>query len=86
MGTIRKHDYTFVTNNRADFLDLHGQESLHAGVIILVPNVRPIQQRQLFSAALKHIGARDLTNTVIEVKYSGKHIVCSEYSLPPANE
>jgi predicted nuclease of predicted toxin-antitoxin system len=86
MGTIREHDYTFVTNNRADFLDLHGQESLHAGVIILVPNVRPIQQRQLFSAALKHIGARDLTNTVIEVKYSGKHIVCSEYSLPLANE
>jgi predicted nuclease of predicted toxin-antitoxin system len=83
MGTIREHDYTFVTNNRTDFLDLHGQESLHAGVIILVPNVRPIQQRQLFSAALKHIGARDLTNTVIEVKYSGKHVVCSEYSLPP---
>jgi len=34
MATIRAQDYTFVTNNRYDFLALHGQEPLHAGVII----------------------------------------------------
>ena len=45
------------------------QEPLHAGVIIIVPSVTPARQRELFSAALEHIGARDLTNTVVEVVY-----------------
>jgi hypothetical protein len=26
MATMRAQDYTFVTNNRSDFLALHGQE------------------------------------------------------------
>lgn len=82
MATIRAHDYTFVTNNRSDFLSLHGQEPLHAGVIIIVPNVMPTRQRELFTAALKHIGARDLTNTVVEAKYFRNQIECSEYALP----
>lgn len=86
MATIRAKDYTFVTNNRSDFLALHEQEPLHAGVIIIVPNVTPLQQRELFSAALRHIGARDLTNTVVEVEYAGKQIVCSDYALPEATE
>jgi hypothetical protein len=34
-------DYAFVTNNRSDFLALHGREPLHAGVIIIVPSVAP---------------------------------------------
>jgi len=86
MVTIRQQDYTFVTNNRSDFLGLHGQEPLHAGVIIIVPSVAPVGQRELFSAALEHIGARDLTNTVIEVEYVGNRIACSEYALPQADE
>ena len=28
IATIRHYDYTFVTNNRSDFLLLHGQEQL----------------------------------------------------------
>jgi predicted nuclease of predicted toxin-antitoxin system len=86
MDNIRQQDYTFVTNNRSDFLTLHGREPLHAGVIIIVPSVTPIHQLELFSAALKHIGARDLTNTVVEVEYAGNRIVCSEYALPEAGE
>ena len=82
MATIRLQDYTFVTNNRSDFLVLHGQEPLHAGVIIIIPSVTPVRQREPFSAALEHIGTRDLTNTVVEVKYAGNRIVCSEYALP----
>jgi predicted nuclease of predicted toxin-antitoxin system len=82
MDTIRARDYTFVTNNRSDFLVLHGQEPLHAGVIIIVPSVAPARQRELFSAVIEHIGARDLTNTVVEVQYEGTVIVCSEYGLP----
>jgi predicted nuclease of predicted toxin-antitoxin system len=84
MATIRAQEYTFVTNNRSDFLALHGQEPLHAGVIIIVPSVAPARQRELFSAALKHVGARDLTNTVVEVRYAGTRIECSEYALPEA--
>jgi len=64
-----------VTNNRSDFLALHGREPLHAGVIIIVPSVTPVCQRELFSAALKHIGARDLTNAVVEAKYEETRIV-----------
>jgi predicted nuclease of predicted toxin-antitoxin system len=82
MRVIRKQEYTFVTNNRSDFLDLHGKEPLHAGVIVIVPNVVPVQQRELFGAALKHIGPRDLTNTVVEVRFVGAAIQCSEYELP----
>jgi predicted nuclease of predicted toxin-antitoxin system len=43
MATIRKQDYTFVTNNRSDFVVLYGQEPLHAGVVIIVPNVTPVR-------------------------------------------
>jgi hypothetical protein len=81
MATIRAADYTFVTNSRSDFLVLYGQEPLHAGVIIIVPNATPVLQRELFTAALKHIGARDLTNTVIEAKYARNLIECSENSV-----
>ena len=82
MRIIRAQEYTFVTNNRSDFLDLHGKESLHAGVIVIVPNVIPLLQRELFAAALKHIGTRDLTNTVVEVRFVGDDIQCSDYELP----
>ena len=82
MRVIRELEYTFVTNNRSDFLDLHGKEPLHAGVIVIVPNVVPVQQLELFGAALKHIGTRDLTNTVVEVRFVRDDIQCSEYELP----
>lgn len=41
MAFILERDYTFVTNNRSDFLGLYNKESLHAGLIIIVPNVTP---------------------------------------------
>jgi predicted nuclease of predicted toxin-antitoxin system len=82
MRVIREQEYTFVTNNRSDFLELHGKEPLHAGVIVIVPNVVPSQQRKLFAAALKHIGRRDLTNTVVEARFAKNDIQCSEYELP----
>ncbi len=62
--------------------DLHGKEPLHPGVIVIVPNVKPLQQRELFAAALKHIGTRDLTKTVVEVRFVENEIQCSEYDLP----
>jgi predicted nuclease of predicted toxin-antitoxin system len=86
MAIIRRQEYTFVTNDRSDFLALHGQEPLHAGVIIVVPSVTPVRQRELFTAALDHIGARDLTNTVVEIRYEGNRVECLKYDLPEASE
>lgn len=82
MKLILEADYTFVTNNRTDFLALYRRAPLHAGLIIIVPNVKPTLQQELFRAALRAIGSRELVNTVVEVEYSGKEIECREYSLP----
>jgi predicted nuclease of predicted toxin-antitoxin system len=82
MDIVIERDYTFVTNNRSDFLALHGRRQLHAGLIVIIPNVTPTQQQELFDAALKHIGQREMVNTVVEVEYDGTQIRCSEYPLP----
>jgi hypothetical protein len=60
-----ERDYAFVTNNRSDFLTLYRRTPLHAGLVIIVPNVRPALQRQLFETALGLISERDLVNTVM---------------------
>ena len=36
---IVNDEFTFVTNNRVDFIRLFGKMELHAGLIVLVPNV-----------------------------------------------
>ncbi len=76
-----ERDYTFVTNNRSDFLALYRRTPLHAGLVIIVPNVKPVLQRQLFETALGLISERDLVNTVIEVGYSDEQIECRQYPL-----
>ena len=75
-------EFTFVTNNRADFIQLFGKIALHAGLIVLVPNVVPALQRALFQAALRYSEERELVNTVIEVSLEGKAVRCAEYQLP----
>lgn len=82
MTRIRDEDYSFVTNNRTDFTSLYAKEELHAGLIIILPNVTPSRQRELFHAALLHIGPRNLTNTVLEVDLADDTAICREYSYP----
>jgi len=82
MDTIQERDYTFVTNNRSDFLALYRHAPVHAGLIIIVPNVTPLRQRELFQAVLDHIGHSEIVNAVIEVEYHGDQIECREYPLP----
>jgi hypothetical protein len=82
MTRILKEDYTFVTNNRTDFMALYDREELHAGLVIILPNVTPSRQRDLFRAALSHIGKRDLVNAVLEVSLAGDTAICREYSYP----
>lgn len=82
MAKIRSDDYTLVTNNRTDFTTLYAQEELHAGLVVIIPNVTPSRQRDLFRAALLHIGPRDLTNAVFEVDLVGLSAICREYPYP----
>jgi predicted nuclease of predicted toxin-antitoxin system len=82
MAKIRDADYTFVTNNRSDFSALFEEEELHARLIVIIPNVAPSRQRDLFRAALAHIGSRDLTNAILEVDLVGATAVCHEFPYP----
>ena len=82
MTRIRREDYTFVTNNRADFTALYAKEELHAGLVIILPNVTPSLQRELFRAALTHIGKRDLIKAVLEVDFADTAVSCREYPYP----
>jgi predicted nuclease of predicted toxin-antitoxin system len=84
MARIRSDEYTFVTNNRTDFTNLYADEELHPGLIIIVPNVTPARQRELFEAALTHIGTQNLINAVVEVSFADGAATCSEYSYPPS--
>jgi predicted nuclease of predicted toxin-antitoxin system len=82
MAIVMEHDYTFVTNNRLDFLALYGKKAVHAGLVVIVPNVTPARQRGLFNAVLEHVDSRHLINTVVEVNYVDQQIECVEYAFP----
>ncbi len=83
MAPIRKGDFTFVTNNAKDFRRLCGQEDIHAGLVILIPNVPPAEQRELFDAALDDLErAPNLINEVLEVGLLAGDIQITRYELP----
>jgi hypothetical protein len=45
---IIEDEFTLVTNNRGDFIQLFRKMDLHPGLIVLVPNVVPALRRALF--------------------------------------
>lgn len=79
---IRACEYTFVTNNRVDFATLYGREEIHPGLVIILPNVIPRLQRELFRTALAHIGQGELVNTLLEVDLTDASITCWEFLYP----
>ncbi len=79
---IAKAEFTFVTNNRVDFIGLFGKMDLHAGLVVIVPNLAPALQRCLFQATLQYLAGKSLINAVIEVTSDGKTATCVEYQLP----
>ena len=79
---IAKDEFTFVTNNRVDFIRLFGRMELHAGLIIIVPNAVPALQRALFEAAIMYLAGKELINSAIEVSVKGRVVECVEYQLP----
>jgi len=83
MAPIREGDLTFVTNNAKDFRRLYAQEDIHAGLVILIPNVPPIEQRELFDAALDDLEVSPgLINEALEVGIVEGDIQITRYELP----
>jgi hypothetical protein len=71
-----------VTNNAKDFRRLYAREAIHAGLVILLPNVPPAQQRVLFDAALDDVTDGGLINQALEVGIIDGAIQISRYELP----
>ena len=69
MPRIIDGNFTFVTNNARDFRKLYAKEELHAGLVIIVPQVLPARQRELFDAVLA-----DLDVEAMKVVHPG--LVC----------
>jgi predicted nuclease of predicted toxin-antitoxin system len=80
---IVEGDFTFVTNNAADFLRLYARQEFHAGLVIIVPQVAAPRQRALFGSLLDTLDQDDaLLNEVIEVTLDGEDVVVTRYELP----
>lgn len=71
MNRIVKDSFTFVTNNARDFRRLYKREPIHAGLIIIVPQVPPPRQCELFDELLKYIGTNEPINEIIEIRVEG---------------
>jgi predicted nuclease of predicted toxin-antitoxin system len=83
MAPIREGEFTFVTNNAKDFRRLYALEEIHAGLIILIPNVTPEEQRVLFDAALDELGGTaGLINEALELSVVEGEIQITRYELP----
>ncbi len=83
MAPIREGSFTFVTNNAKDFRRLYAQEEIHAGLVILIPNAPPTDQRALFDVALDDLAALPgLVNEALEVAVVDGEIEIIRYELP----
>ncbi len=85
MAPIREGEFPFVTNNAKDFRRLFAQEEIHAGLIILIPNVPTTQQRALFDVVLDDLAAAPgLINEALEVRVVEGEIEITRYELAGA--
>ena len=78
-------DFVLVTNNASDFRRLYASQGLHAGLVILVPNVPRALQRTLFRGAITELDTiGEPINQVLEIDLDGEEIVFKLYQLPPS--
>lgn len=81
----RENDFILVTNNAADFRRLYADESLHAGLVILIPNVPVDLQKRLFKGAVDKLNEYgEPINHVLEVDLDGEEMLFDLYELPLA--
>jgi len=74
---------TFVTNNARDFRKLFAREPIHVGLIIIVPQVTPSLQRELFSLVLSELDSvAALLNEAIEVTIEDGAAAISRFEIP----
>lgn len=83
MPRIIGEDFTFVTNNARDFRKLYAKEVLHAGLIIIVPQVLPALQRDLFAVILEELGNDgEPVNEVVEITVEEGAAILTRHALP----
>ena len=83
MPRIVAEDFTFVTNNARDFRKLYTKQELHTGLVIIVPQVVPARQRELFDALLEALAAEEvLINEAIEIVEEAGAVILRRYALP----
>ena len=76
-------DFVLVTNNASDFRRLYATQPLHAGLVIIIPNVNRVVQRQLFQGALDELArVGEPVNRVLEVDIEGDEVTFKLYDLP----
>ena len=73
LPTIRMEGFILVTSNARDFLRLYRLETVHPGLIVLLPgNVRADDQVRLFDCVLDAIEELvDLISKLVEVSLTG---------------
>jgi predicted nuclease of predicted toxin-antitoxin system len=77
-------DFILVTNNAGDFRRIYAKRALHAGLVIIIPNVRRELQERLFHGALDHLAlVGEPINRVLEVDIDGEDVTFTLYDLPP---
>lgn len=83
MPRIIAEDFTFVTNNASDFRRLYARQPLHAGLLIIVPQVTPARQRELFDLLLDELAdGPEPVNEAIEIRLEDGEAVLERYALP----
>jgi len=76
---ILREELVFVTNNARDFRKLMGETELHAGLVVILPNVTPSVQCELFRRALVEVTKfPDMINRVVEIDSDSVRV----YELP----
>jgi predicted nuclease of predicted toxin-antitoxin system len=78
-------DFVLVTNNASDFRRLYAAQTLHAGLVILIPAVNRTLQQKLFRAALDELATiGEPVNRVLEVDLDGDELTLALYDWPPS--
>jgi predicted nuclease of predicted toxin-antitoxin system len=72
-----------VTNNANDFRRLYAQQPIHAGLVIIIPTVKRVEQRRLFRGAVDELTRmEEPINRVLEVDIDGDDVTFNTYCLP----
>jgi predicted nuclease of predicted toxin-antitoxin system len=76
-------NFVLVTNNASDFRRLYATEAVHAGLIIIIPNVNRDRQIQLFRGALALLATvGEPINRVLEIDVAADEAVFNLYDYP----